>query len=83
MLTQKEFLDTTKPHYERNPNDRKHPAGYVVIRVDGGDSSTPLEDRRYLPVRAGYGQGARCRRARTKDRCAPVTRAELDALEAA
>lgn len=54
----------SKTHAERHPNDQPHPEGYQRVRVDGGDAKVPVEDRRYVEVRAGYGEGARAASAR-------------------
>lgn len=44
-------------------NDALPPEGMQRVRVDGGDSSTPQEDRKYVAVKAGYGVGLRAARA--------------------
>jgi hypothetical protein len=36
----------------------------IKLRVDGGDSKTPLEQRVYVFVKAGYGENARIARTR-------------------
>jgi hypothetical protein len=56
------------PHFEQtmHKNDEPHPPGMQRVRVDGGDSRTPLEDRVYQLVRAGHGEAARARRARER-----------------
>ena len=74
------FASTKKPHAEQHPNDVRPPEGYVRVRLDGGDSTTPVEERRYALVRAGYGEGARARRQRRRPR---IYISDVDGREAA
>jgi hypothetical protein len=55
-----------KAHEDRHPNDVAAPRGMKRVRLDGGDAKTPVPDRVYAIVRAGYGEAARCRRARVE-----------------
>ncbi len=54
-----EFTESQKAHFGRNPNDFKPGKGFVAVRIDGGDSKVPSEDRQYTYVRTGFGESAR------------------------
>lgn len=60
------------PHYEQtmHKNDCPHAKTrdgkrtHLRVRVDGGDSKTPVDERQYWMVPAGYGEGRRVARVR-------------------
>lgn len=56
----------SQEHYAKHPNDQPQPEGMQNVRVDGGDSKTPPEERKYVWVKAGYGEGRRAALARAK-----------------
>lgn len=55
-----------KRHLEAHPNDHAAPPGFVRVRVDRGDSHTPIALRRYVLVEAGFGLERRIARARAE-----------------
>jgi hypothetical protein len=48
----------------KHKNDLKPPKGFQYVRVDGYESSTPTDERVYVQVPTGYGEGARAMVAR-------------------
>lgn len=50
----------------KHRNDSPQPSGQQRVRVDGGDSKTPLDEREYVRISAGYGEGKRASNVRRK-----------------
>jgi hypothetical protein len=73
-----EFSPEAKAHYERHPKDRPQPLKHQLVRIDGYSVNTPLSDRVYVRILAGFGEGVRAQRARNGH---PNYRKELKKLK--